>query len=88
MNVREGFIKKKLIYVILLFIVFGGGLRGWLLYGEQKTSRPVESKNNDDSNRKKEMYNKLTPEEERVIIHKGTERPFSGKYNNHYEKGY
>jgi peptide methionine sulfoxide reductase msrA/msrB len=29
----------------------------------------------------------LTPEEERVIIHKGTEQPFSGKFNDHYEVG-
>ncbi len=33
------------------------------------------------------MYRKLTPEEERVIVHKGTERPFTGKYNEHFEKG-
>ena len=33
------------------------------------------------------MYKKLTPAEERVIIHKGTERPFSGKYDKHFEKG-
>ena len=32
-------------------------------------------------------YNKLTPEEERVIIHKGTEPPFTGEYDNFYKKG-
>jgi len=30
---------------------------------------------------------KLTPEEERVIVKKGTERPFSGKYDDFHEKG-
>ena len=33
------------------------------------------------------MLNKLTPEETRIIVNKGTERPFSGKYNDHFEKG-
>lgn len=28
------------------------------------------------------QLNDLTPEEERVIVHKGTEAPFSGEYNN------
>lgn len=32
-------------------------------------------------------YNKLTPEEERVIVYKGTEAPFTGKYNDFFEKG-
>jgi methionine-R-sulfoxide reductase len=31
--------------------------------------------------------NPLNPEEMRVIVHKGTEAPFSGEYNNFYENG-
>jgi methionine-R-sulfoxide reductase len=30
---------------------------------------------------------KLTPEEARVIVNKGTEMPFTGKYENFFEKG-
>jgi len=32
-------------------------------------------------------FNKLTPEEERVILHKGTEMPYTGKYLNNKKKG-
>lgn len=32
-------------------------------------------------------FNPLTPEEKWVILEKGTERPFTGKYNDHYEAG-
>jgi peptide methionine sulfoxide reductase msrA/msrB len=34
-----------------------------------------------------ENTSNLTPEEERVIVHKGTEMPFTGKYYNHWETG-
>ena len=32
-------------------------------------------------------YNKLTPQEETVIINKATERPFTGEYDNFYADG-
>jgi len=32
-------------------------------------------------------YNKLTKDEERVILHKGTEMPFTGEYDDHFEPG-
>lgn len=38
-------------------------------------------------NMKNIEYRKLTPEETRVIVNKGTEVPFTGKYEKFYEKG-
>jgi peptide-methionine (R)-S-oxide reductase len=32
-------------------------------------------------------YNKLSPEEERVIVHKATEIPFTGEYDDFYRDG-
>ena len=40
-----------------------------------------------DSKENKVKYNKLTADEEKVIIHKGTEAPFSGKYYLQIDKG-
>ena len=48
-------------------------------------SRPLISKANTEENTM--TYNKLTPEEERVIIHKGTEAPFSGIYYKYTADG-
>ncbi|HZY69713.1 MAG TPA: methionine-R-sulfoxide reductase [Thermoplasmata archaeon] len=32
-------------------------------------------------------WRKLTPAEERVIVHRGTERSFSGEFEDHHERG-
>ena len=36
---------------------------------------------------KDSKYKDLNKEEQRVILKKGTERPFTGEYDNFYEKG-
>ena len=40
-----------------------------------------------DNTDKTTNYNKLTPEEERVLVYKGTEMPFTGKYYKHKQPG-
>ncbi len=35
----------------------------------------------------KQNFNPLTPEEARVILHKGTEAPFTGEFDSHVQDG-
>lgn len=70
---------KNIVYLIsLIFIIF----TVIAMQNRQATDKP-QSKNDMQSTK----YNTLTPEEERVIIHKGTEFPNTGKYNHHKETG-
>lgn len=34
-----------------------------------------------------DYFENLTNKERKIIVEKGTEKPYTGKYNNHYKKG-
>ncbi len=48
---------------------------------------PVSPERKDTVKKNAMNYNKLTAEEERIIVHKGTEYPGTGKYLNNKETG-
>lgn len=50
-------------------------------------AEPVSKGSEMKSDADDDGFNELTPEEEAIIVYKGTERPFSGKYYKHKEKG-
>lgn len=89
---------KKDVLIVLMLVVVGlyallSGVSARELSVEEPISGSVEksaaalvSLTNSGEGKKVE-FKKLTEEEARVILHKGTEMPFSGKYDKFYEKG-
>ena len=65
--------------VVILGTLYTDTVRTTASNGDSAKSAPAESEEN--------MYNKLSEEEERIIVHKGTEAPFSGEFFNHFEQG-
>lgn len=80
--------KSKNILAVTVFIAalvfFVSQIAGSAKKQKSKSEKPPTSA---DAVQEKNMYKKLTPEEERVIIQKGTEPPFSGEFYYHFAKG-
>jgi len=65
---------KKNVKLLVCLLVMLTGFRYTANAQSKKAAEPV-------------TYNKLTPEEEAVIVHKATETPFTGKYLNNHAAG-
>jgi len=77
--------KIKLVSILIVILVMGG-ISGLFLNASQKeeseSEKPIVTEKE-----KRKMYRDLNREERRVIVHKGTEAPFTGEYDNFFEKG-
>lgn len=84
--------KKKAIYIVMILGFLTGCISLKAL--SKQGSLSTEQSNNAGENmiKKAEKTNKewkkvLTPEQYRIMRKRGTEKSFSGQYNDHYEKG-
>lgn len=74
-SIVNSFKMKNALILLVLALLFSTGCA-------QQNEKEITNQQNTTTEMRK-----LTAEEERVIVRKGTEMPFTGKYDNFYEKG-
>jgi peptide methionine sulfoxide reductase msrA/msrB len=72
---------------LLLAVILAAALAAPVLLGRYKAQAPNRERSGGQEEGRAMPYNQLTPEEEAVIVGQGTERPFSGRFNDHFERG-
>ena len=94
---RISYLAGMLLLPYLVWVGYATILNGSICYmnqqelfsvSPQKSDKPVSKGLEMKSDNGSTSYNKLTSEEEAVIVHKGTEKPFSGEYYKHKANGY
>lgn len=79
---------KTVLSILFLTVALGTcGQKTEKTYTEADTETKTKSELKVMEQQKEGKYRELTEFEEYVIIQKGTERPFTGKYNDHKAKG-
>lgn len=83
LKICMNFYYVRIVLILLLMSIIVNAM------GQEKkaTDEKQVSVENTKEGKKMNQFMPLTEFEEYVIVHKGTERPFTGEYNNHKAKG-
>ena len=79
--------KMRLLIPVLIMLALNGCAQDTMKTSKQKETTMNDTMQKPVADGKNTPYNELTREEERVIVNKGTEYPWSGKYVDHKETG-
>lgn len=78
---------KIIPFAALLFLAAFASCQNSAGTGPKTTPKATDSMSTSINKSEEQWKKELTPEQYHVLREKGTERPFTGEYNDHHEKG-